>query len=189
MPFDPTAGNTRLTSGVTPYLIHKAMAQKIANARILERSNIWMVLDDEIIPTEQPPSENFITVRYPSLIWTDGDVQGGDNNKNPLSEFRLSGQTRHTLWLLDEVNLTYGTAEGVLDTAFGPAPAGERFLGAMVKCFWEQDLQDEAGNALTNRPFRFVSLEMPEGTSQSLWRPFRLTWEVKFTWDLTKEPT
>lgn len=181
-----TNGASRLSSGVTPFQIHLAMAKAITRAKIVDSSYVWMVLDDESVPAEMAPHEAFITVRYPSMVWADGDVQGGGSNSVFNSQLRIKGQTRHTLWLEDAANYTYGTAETLLETALGKTPSGHQYLGQMVGLFFEQDLTDSTGSALTNRPFRFVSMEMPEGVTSSEFKPFRITWEISFTWDLSR---
>lgn len=187
MPFDlGVNGATRLTSGVTPYLVFRAMAQKVKNARIVDSSRVWMVLDDEKVPAEQPPDNRFITVRYPSGVPYAGDVFGGDVNSAPLSRLMCEGQTRHTIWLSSERDL-YGTADSLVDDVLAQEPEGGQLLGQMIKLFWQQDLVDDAGDALTNCPMRLISWEMPPDLpSLGTARPFRITWEIKFTWDLSK---
>ncbi len=186
MPFDyGVNGATRLQVGVTPFLIHRAMTQAIVNAQILDASRIWMVMDDATIPPQAAPDDRFITIRYPSWVWTDGRVMGGDKNSAPLSQLRLTGQTRHTLWLANDRD-RYGTAESLADDAFGPSPDGAMLLGPMVKCFWEQDLVNDDGNAITSCPMNLLSLEMAtDDTSDMTVIPFRIIWEVKFVWDLS----
>lgn len=186
MGFDATTtSNVRKTSGVTPFPIMRSLVQAVRNARIVDPSQVWVVADDEGPPSQVPSSARFMTIRPPSFVWAEGEVFTGDNNNTLLSEAMFSGQTRITFWL-NSTRDVYGSAEQFFREAVGPAPDGERFLSQMVQLFFEQDLVDEAGDALTNKPLRFVSLEMPpEGMTSTAPKPFRVTWEVDFTWDLT----
>ena len=186
MGFDATSTNkVRKTSNVTPFLIMRSLVQAVRNSRIVDSSQVWVVGDDEGLPPQVPSSSRFITIRAPSFVWDHGEVFTGDNSNALISKAMFSGQTRQTLWLNSSRDV-YGTAETFFKEAMGPAPDGERFLGQMVQLFFEQDLVDDNGDALTNKPMRFVSLEMPpEGMVSTAPKPFRVTWEIDFTWDLT----
>lgn len=172
----------RLQSGVTLDAVHLRLARKVRDANIVDPSAVWMVLDDESIPQEHPPHDRFITVRLPSLIWAHGDVFIGGGN---ISKFIVQGQVRISLWLRNEADM-YGQINVAMGEAVGAAPRGSKLLGQLVRLMWEDDLLDASGNAILMRPMMFVSYEPPSGGLQD-WRPFRLTWELEFNWDLSVE--
>lgn len=186
MPFVLAEGHSRLTSGATPALVWKAMAAAIGNAGIVDKSRLSLVMDDEGLPPKTAPDDRFITVRYPSLIWEHGKVMTGDNSRTLLSSLMVKGQSRHTLWLQSDRDL-YGSAESLADDAMAAPPDGDQLLGQMVALFFDQDLVNGAGNALTNRPLELISIDMPpDGPTAKPWKPFRVTWEIGFTWDLSR---
>lgn len=181
MTFNPNV--TRLNSGVTLDDVHLGLVKKIQQAAILDPSQVWAVLDDEVLPTEVPSGDVFITVRLPSLIWAHGDVFiGGGNN----SEFIVQGQSRITLWLRNEAD-ALGQAGAIAAAAVAGLPRGTRLLGRLVRLFWEDDVLNDDGDAILLRPVMFVSYEPPPGTARPDWRPFRLVFELTFNWDLSRE--
>ncbi len=99
MPFNPSfvggVTGSRLTSGVTPYLINRAMIQALSDFNIVDPSRLALVMDDEGVPPEIPKDDRFITVRAPSFIWNTGEVATGDNSAAVNSQLMVLGQTRH----------------------------------------------------------------------------------------------
>jgi hypothetical protein len=181
MAFDPDV--TRL-SGTSLDTVHKRMAQKVIDANIVDSSQVYMTLDDEALPGNMPFSDRFITVRYPSLVWAHGDVFIGGGN---ISEFIVQGQVRITLWMRNDLDL-FWRAEAAVDEAASPPPRGNRLLGRLFAAFWEEDLLNADGDAILKRPMLWVSFE-PPGPGTSTWRPFRLTLELEFNWDLSADDT
>ncbi len=180
MTFD--ANVTRLNSGVTLDIVHTRLVAKIQAEGIVEPSQVYPVLDDEIVPESYPSHDRFITVRLPSLIWAHGDVMTGGGN---LCEFIMQGQTRITLWLRNEADIL-GRVTQLAGEALAAPPRGTRLLGRLMRLLWEDDVLDEDGNAILKRPLMFVSYEPPEG-SQKGWRPFRSTWQLEFAYDVSVE--
>ncbi len=166
---------TRLTSGVTLDLIHQALGRQVIAANIVPASAVWLVLDDEHAPVENPPFQRFVTAKMPSLNWPHGEAFNGQ------SEFWCRGESQITLWLRNELDLYGRFREGGKEAT---SPAGGRLLGRLVKAFWESELLDSNGNYVLKRPLLFKNYKPPQ-PSASVWRPFRLTWELEFTWDLS----
>lgn len=180
MPFDQTI--TRLNSGVTLDVVHSRLWQTVKDLGIVDQAMVLMVLDDEVLPTEHPPADRFITVRLPSLIWAHGDVfiGGGD-----VGEFILQGQTRITLWLRNELDV-YGQINVAMGEAAAAAPRGTRLIGQLIKGLHETDVRDEAdGDGILKRPLKFISYDPPSPGAEP-WRPFRLIFELTFTWSLAE---
>lgn len=185
--------------GVNLQTVHETLTKAMRKADIVDQSQVFMVLDDETLPPSVPSSQRYITVRLPlDLSWQDGDVFAGDNVGTRRSQFIALAQTRISLWLSDGVDL-YGTGEAFVAEATSAPPAGNSLLDSMMRLFWEQHLIDAEpwvtrdgvtpeGDFILMRPMKFVGLEGPKAQGQSSranFLPFRFTWEVKFTWDLT----
>jgi len=121
-------------------------------------------------------------VRLPSLTWEYGDVMigGGD-----VGEFVLQGQTRITLWLRNELDY-HGRVSAAVEEAAAAPPLGTKLLGKLIRAFHETDLLNDSGEAILKRPMMFVSYDPPAPGAIN-WRPFRTTWELTFTWDLSEE--
>ena len=181
MPFD--ANRSRSSTGVTLDTVHQAMFKLVSESGIVDPSAVRAVLDDEVIPLEDPPKGRFITVRLPSVIWNEGDVFIGGGN---ISEFWVQGQVRISAFLRNEAD-TWGAARAAIDEAIAPEPRGAKFIGRLVSLFWEDDLLDSTGlTAILKRPMKFISLE-PPNASRSDWRPWRLTVELEWKWALSLE--
>src|SRR5262245_39497575 len=119
---------TRLTSGVTLDLVHQRLALAVQEAGIVDASQVLLVLDDEVIPKDLPPAQQFVTVRLPSASqWSDGDVFGGGGN---VGEFIVLGQTRVTYWTSNDLDL-YGQAGTAMAEAAGAGPRGSQALGRL----------------------------------------------------------
>jgi hypothetical protein len=181
MVFDPDV--TRV-SGTTLDEVHSRLAQKTIDANIVDSSQVYMTLDDEVLPANFPFADRFITVRYPSLVWAHGDVFIGGGN---ISEFIVQGQVRITLWLRNELDL-FWRAEASVDEAAAAPPRGNRLLGRLFSAFWEDDLLNTDGEAILKRPMLWVSFE-PPGPGNRDWKPFRLTLELEFNWQLSDDDT
>lgn len=181
MAFDQTI--TRLNSGVTLDIVHQRLWQTIKDINVVDQSAVLMVLDDEVLPSELPPHMRFVTVRLPALVWAYGDVfiGGGD-----VGEFIVVGQTRVTLWLSNELDV-YGQAEVLMGEAVASQPRGTKLIGQIMRAMHETDLRDETdGDAILKRPMMFVSYDPPPPGAIPF-RPFRMTWELTFSWDLSAE--
>lgn len=155
-------------------MVHLALGQQVIAANIVPASAVWLVLDDESVPVENPPFQRFVTVKMPSLNWPYGEAFEGK------SEFWCRGESQVTLWLRNELDIYGRFREGAKEAM---SPGGGRLLGRLVKAFWEAELLDNNGDFILNRPMLFKNYKPPQPNA-SAWRPFRLTWELEFTWDL-----
>lgn len=171
-------------TGVTLDMVHRALGQKIAQSKILTADVVYLVLDDEDIPLTQPPSRYFVTVRLPSFAWHEGDVFGGEaEGLASISSLMCLGDTRITLWLKNQSDIWGRFDEGAKEAA---GPEGGRLLGRLMVLLWEAELRNAAGECLLDRRLRFDSYDAP-GPGFVDWKPFRLTYEIRFSWDLRAE--
>lgn len=172
------------STGTTLDAVHLALVKKIQVAGIVDPTQVWPVLDDEVLPGEVPSQDRFITVRLPSLIWGHGDVFSGGGL---ISEFIVQGQSRVTLWLRNQLDII-GQVGALAGEALASPPRGTNLIGRLVKELWEDDLlNDDTDEAILKRPMMFVSYEPPLGAGRDDWRPFRLVFELTFNWNMALE--
>jgi hypothetical protein len=180
VPFDP--GVTRIHTGITPHLVHARLALHAQNAGVVDASQVWMVTDDEVLPSELPSQDAFLTVRFPSLTWDHGHAMIGAGDG---SELIVGGQVRVTYWSRAQIDY-YGRANLATDKALG----GNRPVGKLVRALHNTDVLDSSGRAILKQPVEFVSYDPPPpgaGQDQDGLRPYRLTFSVLFSWDLSQE--
>lgn len=179
----PFVQSVQRGTGVTLDELHVALGKHVQSLNVVDPSQVWIVLDDEVKPAEHPSQSAFITVRLPSFVWEYGDVfiGGGD-----VGEFILQGQTRITLWLRNSLDY-FGKVNAVIAQAAAGAPKGNKMLGALIRGLHETDIMRSDGvTSVLKRPLRFVSYEPPLPGAEE-WRPFRIIMELEFTWDLSQE--
>ena len=180
MPFDQTV--TRVHSGNSLYSVQTRLLAHVAAIGVVDSSQVWPVLDDEVTPSEFPSQSRFVTVRLPSLTWEHGDamVGGGD-----VSEFIVSGQTRVTLWLRNELDY-WGKVDSLMKEGLAPPPDGTKLIGRLVRGLHNTDVLDLQGRAILKQPLQFVSYEPPAPVAKN-WHPFRLSFDLHWHWDLAQE--
>lgn len=181
MPFQTWSNSASVTLDV----VHQAFWRCLADSAIIPEEAVYLVLDDEGIPLENPPFKRFITVRLPSLAQEFGEVFQGTSagGLSDLDRLMVTGQCRVTLWLKTQTDI-WGRFDSGAKIAI--APKGGALLGRMVRLLKNKMLVNSGGENILNRSLRFVSYDAP-GTGYTDWRPFRLTFEISFTWDLDAE--
>lgn len=180
MAYDPL--RPRLMTGTTLIHVWETLVKNIQSSGIVHESQVWPVMDDEVVPAVEPSQRLFLTVRFPSVVWSYGDVFAGSGK---ISEFLVQAQTRISVWMEKELDY-YGKASHLLKKSLDGGPGGGRVISKLVKFLWDEDLVDDDDKAVLIRPLKFVSLE-PPGVMSSSYKPWRLVVEFEFNWDLSLE--
>lgn len=177
----------RAVAGTEWVVVWDSLVKLIASGNIVDESCVIPVLDDEQLPAELPPQRSYITVRLPSLIWSDGDVASKASGTGTISQLFVTGQSRISLWLWNERD-TPGKAPQAIDQAIAGAGRGARMLSRMVALVWENDLFNVgATQTILARTMKLISVEPPGPGRLDMPRAWRVTVEMQFHWLLSLE--